>query len=334
MGAQQKTFDLYLLPEFSLRASSSAVEALRLANETLDWDAYNWRLLTSDGSPIRASCGTLVVPDFALDDIRGPCTSQSSAGNPVICGGSTIPDRFRPLEFWLRECRFRERKIAALGTGVYALAYSGLAADRRCSVHWEQFPAFSEAYPEVQSMQTAFEVDGNLLSCPAGDSAFDLFLAIVEIDFGLSIVNRICEKAIAHRVRESGQRQRLPMQTRLGISHSVLIAVINCMEANILEPLSLQQVVNDFGLSRHQIERLFQQGLGQSPARYYLSIRLERAHLLLRTSSLPITDVSVACGFASGSHFSKVYKEVYGCAPNHTRMAAARRRKKDTRTTP
>ncbi|PZP18234.1 MAG: AraC family transcriptional regulator [Sphingomonas hengshuiensis] len=328
MGAQQKIFDFYLLPDFSLQASSSAIEALRLANETIGWDAYNWRLLTSDGSPVRASCGTLVLPDLALDEVRRACAPHGEAGNPVICGGSTAPGRFRPLEFWLRESRFRTRKIAALGTGVYALAHSGLATGRRCSVHWEQYPTFTEEYPDVDSKQTAFEVDGNLFSCPGGDSAFDLFLTIVEIDFGLAVVNRICEKAIAHRVREEGERQRLPMQTRLGISHSALIAVIKYMEANILEPLSLKQVVNECGLSRRQIERLFQQELGQSPARYYLNIRLERAHLLLRTSSLPITDVSVACGFASGSHFSKVYKEAYGCTPNVTRMTAACRRKK------
>ncbi|MNT66549.1 Exoenzyme S synthesis regulatory protein ExsA [compost metagenome] len=61
--------------------------------------------------------------------------------------------------------------------------------------------------------------------------------------------------------------------------------------------------------------------MGRSPKRYYLQMRLERAHLLLVNSSLPIFEVAVACGFSSASHFSRTYRETYGCTPQRTRQA-------------
>lgn len=325
---QQQTFDLYLMPDFSLQASSSVIEVLRLANETLSWEAYGWRLLTLDGDPLRSGCGTRIVPDLSWEKVRGVQSARGTDAHPVVCGGNLVPERFRPLEFWLRECRYRQRRIVAIGSGLYALARTGLAKGRRCAVHWEQFPAFTEAFPEITAVQTAFEIDDDLYTCPAGDAAFDMFLSIVERDFGRSAVNRICEKAIAHRVREKGERQRLPMQTRLGIGHQPLIAIVERMEAHIGEPMALERVVDASSLSRRQVERLFRRELGQSPARYYLNMRLERAQLLLRTSSLSVVEIAIACGFVSASHFSKTYRETYGVTPIETRGEAARGRRR------
>ncbi|MER9204114.1 hypothetical protein NKH74_34445 [Mesorhizobium sp. M0933] len=41
-------FSIYLGPGFSLQAFSSAVEALRLANEVLESEIYAWRVVSDD----------------------------------------------------------------------------------------------------------------------------------------------------------------------------------------------------------------------------------------------------------------------------------------------
>jgi transcriptional regulator GlxA family with amidase domain len=91
------------------------------------------------------------------------------------------------------------------------------------------------------------------------------------------------------------------------------------MENNLAEPLSLVEIADDADLSRRQIERLFRQEMGRSPARYYLEIRLDRARHLLVQSSMPVVEVAVACGFVSASHFSKCYREVYNRSPQQER---------------
>ena len=95
----------------------------------------------------------------------------------------------------------------------------------------------------------------------------------------------------------------LMSRARLGLQNTKLLFIIELMEANIAEPLSLVEIAKYAGLSRRQIERLFRRNLGRSPARYYLEIRLDRARHLLIQSDAPIVEVAVACGFVSASHF-------------------------------
>jgi transcriptional regulator GlxA family with amidase domain len=49
-----------------------------------------------------------------------------------------------PLEAWLRECRQRGIPVGALDTGTYILARARMLDNRRCTIHWEKLPAFSE----------------------------------------------------------------------------------------------------------------------------------------------------------------------------------------------
>src|SRR5262245_30053359 len=53
----RRVFSFYLVSEFTLLAFSSAIEALRLANLTVGFEAYAWRSVSEDGRAVRSSCG-------------------------------------------------------------------------------------------------------------------------------------------------------------------------------------------------------------------------------------------------------------------------------------
>lgn len=146
-----------------------------------------------------------------------------------------------------------------------------------------------------------------------------MMLKLIGDDFDANLVNKICEQALTDRVRSPQDRQRLPLRARLGIQNSKVLTIIEMMEANLSEPQALINVAHTIGLSRRQVERLFRQEMGRSPARYYLEIRLDRARHLLLQSSMPVVEVAVACGFVSASHFSKCYRELYGRSPQQER---------------
>ena len=91
------------------------------------------------------------------------------------------------------------------------------------------------------------------------------------------------------------------------------------MEANIEEPISLDELSSYVGISRRQLERLFQKHLNCVPTRYYLNLRLNRARLLLLQTSKSIVDIALACGFISAPHFSKCYRDLFGIPPRDER---------------
>ncbi|WP_395450067.1 GlxA family transcriptional regulator [Aminobacter sp. UC22_36] len=189
-------------------------------------------------------------------------------------------------------------------------------------LHWEQYPGFSEAFPEIECVQTTFEIDGDIHSCPGGDVPFDMFLRVVESDHSSSVMNKAGDLGLANRVREASERQRQPISVR----HEALAEIIRKMEDSVAEPVTLSTLAASSNLSRRQIERLFLKQLGCSPARYYLEMRLERAHLLLSSSRLSVTEIGIACGFGSLSYFSKTYRYSHGCTPQQARQAALERR--------
>ncbi len=317
----KRSFVFYLVPDFTMIAFATALDPLRSANRMLGYEAYKWRLASVDGKPVRASNFVECAVDTSLDDERKKMSGQDRPSMVIVCSGINVEKYQNKTAFaWLREEYNRGVAIGGLCTGAHILAAAGLLSNKRCAIHWENLPGFSEAFPKANVFADLFEVDQNIYTCAGGTAALDMILKLIGDDFDDHLVNRVCEQVLTDRVRSPTDRQRLPLRARLGVQNAKVLSIIELMEGNLSEPLSLIEVADHVGLSRRQIERLFRTEMGRSPARYYLEIRLDRARHLLIQSSLPVVEVAVACGFVSASHFSKCYRELYSRSPQQERI--------------
>jgi transcriptional regulator GlxA family with amidase domain len=113
---------------------------------------------------------------------------------------------------------------------------------------------------------------------------------------------------------------RMSLREALASAQPKLREVIALMEANLEEPIELDDLASFIELSRRQLERLFQKYLHCSPSRYYLKLRLLRARQLLRQTALPVVQVALGCGFLSPQNFSKCYREHFGIPPSNERL--------------
>ncbi|MDQ0316941.1 transcriptional regulator GlxA family with amidase domain [Amorphus orientalis] len=301
-------------------AFATAIEPLRLANRHLGYPFYRWRIISEHGGTETASNGCTIAVESSLAEERKH-TGSERPDMVFVCSGIGVETLdTRNVRPWLRQLRTAGVTVGGLCTGAWVLAEAGLLDGKRCAIHWETLPAFSERFPEANVFADLFEVADNMYTCAGGTAALDMMFSLINTDHGEGVVNRICEQCLADRVRNPHDRQRLPLRARLGVHNTKLLFIIELMEANIDEPLSLVDIAGYVGLSRRQIERLFRTGLGMSPARYYLEVRLDRARHLLLQSNMPIVDVAIACGFVSASHFSKCFREMYGQSPAQTRL--------------
>jgi len=306
----------FLVPNFSMIAFATAIEPLRLANRQIGHQFYQWRLVTESGMTGIASNGVKVEVDGSLEDEKRRFHTEEKPDMVFVCSGVFVEKyESKSVNSWLRQLNRSGVTVGAMCTGAWVLAKAGLLDDKRCAIHWENLPGFAEAFPEAEVYTDLFEVDKNIYTCAGGTASLDMMLSIIDTDLGDTVVTRVCEQALTDRVRNPHDRQRLPLRARLGIHNSKVLTIIELMEANISEPLSLVELARFAGLSRRQIERLFRRTMGRSPARYYLELRLDRARHLLLQSNLPVVEVAVACGFVSASHFSKCYREFYGRSP-------------------
>ena len=317
----KRSFVFFLVPDFTMIAFATALDPLRSANRMLGYDAYQWRLASLDGRPVKASNGVECAVNTSLEEERRKMAGFDRPDMVIVCSGLNVESYNNRTAFaWLREEYNRGVAVGGLCTGAHVLAAAGLLSNKRCAIHWENLPGFAEAFPKANVFADLFEVDQNIYTCAGGTAALDMMLKLIGEDYDDSLVNRVCEQVLTDRVRSPTDRQRLPLRARLGVQNAKVLSIIELMEANLSEPLSLIEVAGHVGLSRRQIERLFRTEMGRSPARYYLEIRLDRARHLLVQSSMPVVEVAVACGFVSASHFSKCYRELYSRSPQQERL--------------
>jgi AraC family transcriptional regulator, glycine betaine-responsive activator len=307
-------FGFLTLPSYSMIALTSAVEPLRMANRICRHEVYEWSIASLDGAPVAASNGLSLSPTVALDRL-GPVNVV------FVCGGVNVRQAVTPeLLGALRRLAQRDVPLGSLCTGGYALAKAGLLDKYRAAIHWENMSALREEFPRINFTEQLFAIDRDRYTCSGGIAPLDLMLNMIKDDLGRDIAPLISEQFILDRIRNDQDRQHIPLQAQVGVFHERLIKAAALMEANIEEPMSLDDLASSIGVSRRQIERLFKQHLDRAPTRYYLELRLRRARELLLQTSMSIMDITTACGFQSPPHFSKCYRNVFGHPPSAERQ--------------
>ena len=307
----------YLVPNFSMIAFSAAVEPLRMANQLTGAELYQWQVISSDGQAVSCSNGISIAAQLAAG-----CKERFDA--VFVCGGINIHRVEDEVGIqWLRQLDKAEMVLGGICTGSYFLAKADLLNGYRCTIHWENMASAREEYPHLVISPELFEMDRNRYSCAGGIAPMDMMLCEIRSKHGADLATRISEQYMCERIRDHNDRQRVPLTQRIGASQPKLAEAVSLMEANIEEPMTLDELSHHVGLSRRQLERLFQRYLHCVPTRYYLELRLERARQLLLQTSMPIVDIALACGFISAPHFSKCYRDTFSIPPRDERRRAA-----------
>ncbi|MEL4867907.1 helix-turn-helix transcriptional regulator [Pantoea agglomerans] len=120
----------------------------------------------------------------------------------------------------------------------------------------------------------------------------------------------------------SNVQWKLPV-VKGGLSPFVLRNVLAFIEENLGQPLTLAELAAQAALSEYHFARMFRQSTGLAPHQYVMQRRMEKAKALVQHTATPLTDIALACGFNSASHFSNRFRSVTGMTPSQLRAASA-----------
>jgi len=309
-------FGFLLISDFTLISLASAVEPLRMANRICQKDHYDWRIISAAGESVTASDGLEVNVDYCLTDEA----ALQNLDIVIICGGRRIEQNYdKSVIRWLKTVNQKGIALGAICTGSHVLATAGLLDGYRCSIHWENLAALSDLFPKIAVSRSVFTVDRNRYTSSGGTAPVDMMLHMIKAQSGSAVSAGVADQFIYERIRQTDDQQRIPLKHVVGNQSDKLVTAVELMEANIREPISQEDLASYIGLSRRQLQRLFQRYLYCAPSRYYLHLRLQRARELLRQTSLSLVEISSLCGFVSTSHFSKSYKEYFSHSPSGER---------------
>ncbi len=118
---------------------------------------------------------------------------------------------------------------------------------------------------------------------------------------------------LLHRVHITTQRKT----TALGAQE------IDKLDAFLFDRLDTSLGVDDLAavlaMQPVPFSRSLKQRTGQTPYQYVLSRRIARAQELLAEGDLPLAEIAYACGFASQSHMTDVFRQKLGVTPGRYR---------------
>jgi AraC-like DNA-binding protein len=80
-----------------------------------------------------------------------------------------------------------------------------------------------------------------------------------------------------------------------------LLRAKDLVDASYTEPLGVDDLAREAGLSRAHFSREFRRVFGESPHAYLLTRRLERAAALLRATDRSVASICFAVGLRTGS---------------------------------
>lgn len=128
---------------------------------------------------------------------------------------------------------------------------------------------------------------------------------------------------LTHLVQHySNVQWTLPTVT-CGLSPFVLRNVLGFIEENLAQPLTLADLAAQASLSEFHFARMFRQSMQMAPHQYVMQRRMEKAKSLVRHTGKPLTEIALACGFSSASHFSNRFRAATGLTPSQLRASGA-----------
>lgn len=92
-------------------------------------------------------------------------------------------------------------------------------------------------------------------------------------------------------------------------------AALHYLENNYFKEIDIAALAQEFGFSRSYFSTAFTQKTGESPHRYLIEIRLNKAKEYLTDTDLSVTEIAYSVGFNSLQRFSELFKKRTGYSP-------------------
>jgi AraC family transcriptional regulator len=91
------------------------------------------------------------------------------------------------------------------------------------------------------------------------------------------------------------------------------------VDTRLGQSIALDELAAVAGVSRRHLTRSFRQQTGETPHRWIMLRRTERAREMIDQTDTPLSEIALICGFASQSHLTMVFKKLFGISPNRWR---------------
>lgn len=200
-----------------------------------------------------------------------------------------------------------QRKVASICGGSLLLAEAGILDGRQATTAWALAGEMARRYPKVEVLPDAVLVHAGAIVTSGAFTAYgDLALQLIRDCVGSSLARAVGRFSL---IDHSPRSQAAYLDRRL--SHrrheSFARAVSAWFESRLAERYRLDALADAFHLSSRTLLRKFRAETGRSPLDLLHDLRVEKAKLLLETTTLGVAQVAAEVGYLDVATFSRLF---------------------------
>jgi transcriptional regulator GlxA family with amidase domain len=244
----------------------------------------------------------------------------------VFLPGYRFPDREDPpavVVEALLAARHRGARLAAISTGAFALAATGLLDGRRATTHWHYTKALAAKHPRIAVDENVLFVDeGGVLTSAGAASGIDLCLHILRGDLGVAASNHAARRLVAAPYRSGGQAQYVPRSVPEPLGER-FAATREWALHRLDKPLTLEILARHAACSPRTFSRQFVADTGYTPMQWVLRARIDVARELLERSQRSVEQIAADVGLGTGANLRLHFQRILGTTPSQYRRTFA-----------
>ncbi|WP_432565080.1 GlxA family transcriptional regulator [Kineococcus sp. SYSU DK003] len=217
----------------------------------------------------------------------------------------------------------RGARLAAISTGAFALAATGLLDGRRATTHWHYTRELAAQHPRVTVDENVLFVDaGDVLTSAGAASGIDLCLHLVRRDHGVGAANHVARRLVAAPYRSGGQAQYVPRSVPEGAGE-VFAGTREWALAHLHDPLTLEALARHARVSARTFSRRFVENTGYTPMQWVLRARVDAARELLERTDLGVEQIADRVGLGTGANLRLHFQRILRTSPLEYRRTFA-----------
>lgn len=303
---------LLLSEQCSAASATMALELLTAANLFSGQPIFEIATASLDGAPVQTLSGQTLQAQHALADIV--------ATDLVLIPGFlfTLRDAlpgFGRYSDWLRTRHQQGTVLAAMCTGAFMLAETGLLDHSRATTHWALADLFRRRYPAVQMAERdVLCEDKRLITSGGAGASAHLLLHLIRCYGSLELAQK-CSRYLL--IDSAPTEQSVYVMWSMPKSHgdAEILRVQNWLEQHFDQPLAIDALAQRFGFSPRNFVRRFKEATHTTPLAYLQTLRLERAKHLLESTRMTLDSITFKVGYEDSNSFRRLFQQRVGMQP-------------------
>jgi len=279
---------------------------------------YDFAVVAGEPGPLQSSNDFTLQARFGLERLAG----ADLIALPAVSDTRLRPQQYpEPLLAELRAAVERGARLLSVCSGAFILGAAGLLDGRRCTTHWRHAAELARRFPAAKVDPDVLYVDDDPVITSAGTAAgIDACLYLVRKEQGSRVANGIARRMVVPPHRDGGQAQYVAQPVAPAHSGGTLHDLLQWLQANLSEPLSVRQLAAQANMSERTLARKFVQDTGTTPQRWLTGQRILLAQQLLEETDQTVDYIAEQCGFGNASTLRHHFRIWRGTTPHAYRQ--------------